>query len=88
MGSSGRCSVVLHLVCTTDSPLQVQSVLHGVPRLHQLAPEIFPAYKLPGVHLSRTRSRIETSLVSASAIPGPGRQELREIDPTKRVSAL
>jgi spermidine synthase len=30
-------------------PTQVQTVLHRVPRLHQLAPEVFPAYDLPGV---------------------------------------
>lgn len=28
---------------------QLQTVLHGVPRLHQLAPSIFPNYVVPGV---------------------------------------
>jgi len=28
---------------------QLQTVLHGVPRLHQLAPEVFPHYDVPGV---------------------------------------
>jgi len=53
-------------------PSQVQSVLHRVPRLHQLAPDIFPAYTLPGISTpGSSRSRVE-SLVSASSIPGPG----------------
>ncbi|KAL1529872.1 hypothetical protein AB1Y20_000802 [Prymnesium parvum] len=28
---------------------QLQTVLHGVPRLHQVAPDIFPYYDVPGV---------------------------------------
>ena len=28
---------------------QLQTVLHGVPRLHQLAPQLFPNYDVPGV---------------------------------------
>ena len=28
---------------------QLQTVLHGVPRLHQIAPSIFPDYDVPGV---------------------------------------
>jgi len=30
-------------------PTQLQTVLHGVPRLHQLVPHIFPSYNVPGV---------------------------------------
>lgn len=30
-------------------PTQLQTVLHGVPRLHQLAPHLFPDYHVPGV---------------------------------------
>ena len=30
-------------------PTQLQTVLHGVPRLHQLAPSLFPDYDVPGV---------------------------------------
>ena len=30
-------------------PSQIQQVLHGVPRLHQLSPELFPNYDVPGV---------------------------------------
>ena len=30
-------------------PTQVQTVLHGVPRLHQLAPKVFPRFDIPGV---------------------------------------
>ena len=30
-------------------PTQLQTVLHGVPRLHQLAPNLFPNYAVPGV---------------------------------------
>ena len=60
---------------STDTPrlhTQVQSVLHRVLRLHQLAPDIFPAYTLPGINTpGSARSRVEP-LVSASSIPGPG----------------
>jgi len=53
-------------------PTQVQSVLHRVPRLHQLAPDIFPAYTLPGIRTpDSSMSRVEAR-VSASTIPGPG----------------
>ena len=53
-------------------PAQVQSVLHRVPRLHQLAPDIFPAYTLPGIRTpDSSMSRVEAR-VSASTIPGPG----------------
>jgi len=53
-------------------PTQIQSVLHRVPRLHQLAPDIFPAYTLPGINTpASSRSRVE-ALVSSSSIPGPG----------------
>jgi spermidine synthase len=30
-------------------PTQLQTVVHGVPRLHMLAPSIFPRYDVPGV---------------------------------------
>ena len=30
-------------------PTQLQTVLRGVPRLHQLAPQVFPRYDVPGV---------------------------------------
>ena len=30
-------------------PTQLQTVLHGVPRLHQLSPSLFPQYDVPGV---------------------------------------
>ena len=30
-------------------PTQLQTVLHGVPRLHQLAPALFPNYDVSGV---------------------------------------
>lgn len=30
-------------------PTQLQTVLHGVPRLHQLEPRLFPQYDVPGV---------------------------------------
>ena len=30
-------------------PTQLQTVLHGVPRLHQLAPSLFPDYDVAGV---------------------------------------
>ncbi len=29
-------------------PTQLQTVLHGVPRLHQLDPSTFPRYSVPG----------------------------------------
>ena len=30
-------------------PTQLQTVIHGVPRLHQLEPRLFPDYDVPGV---------------------------------------
>ena len=66
------CYSKLILYLHMPMPTQVQSVLHRVPRLHQLAPDIFPAYTLPGIRTpDSSMSRVEAR-VSASTIPGPG----------------
>ena len=69
---TARATACLYLTNTLPMPTQVQSVLHRVPRLHQLAPDIFPAYTLPGIRTpDSSMSRVEAR-VSASTVPGPG----------------
>ena len=69
---TAHATACLYLINTCPMPTQVQSVLHRVPRLHQLAPDIFPAYTLPGIKTpDSSMSRVEAR-VSASTIPGPG----------------
>lgn len=69
---TARATACLYFTNALPTPTQVQSVLHHVPRLHQLAPDIFPAYTLPGIRIPDSSiSRVEAR-VSASSIPGPG----------------
>ena len=48
-------------------PTQLQTVLHGVPRLHQLAPSLFPDYEVPGVLQWPTKADAHDTAAGAAA---------------------